>query len=162
MTNDVTNFPKLSGIMFSSDLLFQFFNFCPKNPQIQEELNGNVVSTLNWVTPVSRENSCAKYSCAMFFPMHIFKPAVGTWISDKFHLNPFFWQQPWTLPCQPYHINKIKDTIASGEVNITYLASWCKYYWASGMHQMRSCFIDFIPKQSAENREMEHSSQDCK
>ena len=37
---------------FSTELSSQIFDFCPRNFLIQEQQNGNVVSTSHWIRPV--------------------------------------------------------------------------------------------------------------
>ena len=51
-TNDVEEFPKVTWIIFSTELSTQIFDCCPRNFLIQEEKIGNVVSTSHWIRPV--------------------------------------------------------------------------------------------------------------
>ena len=60
---------------FSTGLLSQIFDCCPRNFLIQEERIGNVVSTTNWITPVIKKILVYCHngnSVEMFYSRHTF------------------------------------------------------------------------------------------
>ena len=64
------------------------FNCCPRNLEIQEERIGNVVSTLNWITPVG---TGTKLLCCWFCPVVIIILRIAS-LSDLKAYNAMSWQ----------------------------------------------------------------------